>query len=226
MTHNSMVSSSSLAARLPADLRSPFPARLPILLPLPSQPQPIILDTNLRTPTSARLMKNYHMRITPRPIILCEGGEKVSAERKEALEASGATVKELKVDGELLYYFLRLIRVLMNFSSAEQGRLSLESLLKQEYVGRSLMVEGGASVISTFLASGLVDLVVMTIAPVLIGDGVSMLSEGVSPDPRRWAIRSLSLLSEQAIPPELRLVARKTFGHDIVIVCRPVQRVA
>ncbi|ORY72767.1 dihydrofolate reductase-like domain-containing protein [Leucosporidium creatinivorum] len=161
-------------------------ARLPVLLPLPSQPQPIILDTNLRTPTSARLMKNYHMRITPRPIILCEGGEKASAERKEALEASGATVKELEVD--------------------EQGRLSLESLLKQEYVGQSLMVEGGASVISTFLASGLVDLVVMTIAPVLIGDGVSMLSKG-------------------AIPPELRLVARKTFGHDIVIVCRPVQRV-
>lgn len=42
------------------------------------------------------------------------------------------------------------------------------------------MVEGGASVISTFLASGMVDLVVMTVAPVLIGDGVSMLSEGVS----------------------------------------------
>lgn len=36
------------------------------------------------------------------------------------------------------------------------------------------MVEGGANVISTFLASGLVDLVLITIAPVYVGlDGVS-----------------------------------------------------
>jgi len=174
--------SSSLAARFPQLIFAPpFAARLPVLLPLPSQPQPIILDTHLRTPTSARLMKNHHMRITPRPIILCEGGERQSAERKEALEASGATVKELEVDGEILCYLLRSIRALTGLSAADQGRLSLEALLKEESVGRSLMVEGGASVISSFLASGLVDLVVMTIAPVLIGDGVSMLSEGVSP---------------------------------------------
>lgn len=57
-------------------------------------------------------MKNHHMRITPRPIILCEGGDQLSAERKEALEASGATVKELAVDGELLCYFLPPIRIL------------------------------------------------------------------------------------------------------------------
>lgn len=36
------------------------------------------------------------------------------------------------------------------------------------------MVEGGANVISTFMASGLVDLVLITIAPVYVGlDGVS-----------------------------------------------------
>lgn len=67
-----------------------------------------------------------------------------------------------------------------SFGPPENGRLSLPSLLSKDYVGRSLMIEGGASVISTFLASGLVDLVVITIAPVLVGDGVSMLSEGVS----------------------------------------------
>lgn len=174
--------SSSLSAAPNSQLTSAlsFAARLPVLLPLPSQPQPIVLDTHLRTPTSARLMKNHHMRITPRPIILCEGGDQVSAERKEALEASGATVKELQVDGELLHYIQQPTRGLIALSSAAHGRLSLELLLKQEYVGQSLMVEGGASVISAFLASGLVDLIVITIAPVLVGDGVSMLREGVS----------------------------------------------
>lgn len=43
------------------------------------------------------------------------------------------------------------------------------------------MVEGGASVISAFLASNLVDLVIITIAPVLVGDGIGLLREGVRP---------------------------------------------
>jgi 2,5-diamino-6-(ribosylamino)-4(3H)-pyrimidinone 5'-phosphate reductase len=44
------------------------------------------------------------------------------------------------------------------------------------------MVEGGASVISSFLSTpGLVDLVIVTVAPVLVGDdGVSAAKEGVS----------------------------------------------
>ena len=45
---------------------------------------------------------------------------------------------------------------------------------------RSLMVEGGASVISSFLVSGLVDLVIITIAPVYVGDGIGVFQPGVS----------------------------------------------
>lgn len=46
--------------------------------------------------------------------------------------------------------------------------------------GNSLMIEGGASVISSSLASpGLVDLVVITVAPVLVGEGISMIGDGV-----------------------------------------------
>lgn len=41
------------------------------------------------------------------------------------------------------------------------------------------MVEGGASIISSFLESGLVDLVIITIAPVLIGNGVRVIRSGV-----------------------------------------------
>lgn len=64
-------------------------------------------------------------------------------------------------------------------------RIDLHKFLHEEvatpYLGRSLMVEGGASVISSFLATpGLVDLVIVTVAPVLVGDeGVSVTKEGV-----------------------------------------------
>lgn len=42
------------------------------------------------------------------------------------------------------------------------------------------MVEGGASVITSFLDSGLVDLIIITIAPVFIGDGIGVFKPGVS----------------------------------------------
>lgn len=83
-----------------ARLTSHLAARLPILLPLPSQPQPLVLDTSLRTPVSARLMKNHHMRITPKPIILCSATA-AAPDRREALESAGARIEELDVEGEL-----------------------------------------------------------------------------------------------------------------------------
>lgn len=52
-------------------------------------------------------------------------------------------------------------------------------MLDTVVVGTSLMVEGGASVISAFLSSHLVDLVIITIAPTLVGDGIGLLREGV-----------------------------------------------
>lgn len=42
------------------------------------------------------------------------------------------------------------------------------------------MVEGGAGVISSFLQQGLFDLLIITIAPVIVGDGVSAVKSGVS----------------------------------------------
>ncbi|KAI5481940.1 Ras-related protein Rab-18 [Pseudohyphozyma bogoriensis] len=63
---------------------------------------------------------------------------------------------------------------------ADTKRLSLASLLTHPDLGDSLMVEGGASIISSFLTSKLVDLVIITIAPVLVGEGVGMVSPGVS----------------------------------------------
>ena len=64
-----------------------------------------------------------------------------------------------------------------------RGHLSLETLLDtpalQEYLGRSLMIEGGSSIISGFLPSPKVDLVVATVAPIYVGDGVDLIRPGV-----------------------------------------------
>ena len=60
------------------------------------------------------------------------------------------------------------------------GHISLEGLFSTlwENKMRSVMVEGGASVISSFLKSGLVDSFLLTIAPVYVGkDGVSAVED-------------------------------------------------
>jgi len=59
------------------------------------------------------------------------------------------------------------------------GRVDLNALLDclGELGVKSLMVEGGAAVISSFLTNSLVDLVVLTIAPVFLG-GLKSLEEG------------------------------------------------
>jgi 3,4-dihydroxy 2-butanone 4-phosphate synthase/GTP cyclohydrolase II len=108
------------------------------------QPQPVVLDSHLRFPLGARLMKH------PRSpwIGTLESGE---TEKSLALEACGATILTLPGDA--------------------RGQVDLSSLL--ERLGglgvASLMVEGGAGVISSFLRDGLVDQVMLTIAPLFLG---------------------------------------------------------
>ena len=109
-----------------------------------SHPQPVILDTHLRTPLEALILKH------PRPpYIACTEG--ALGERKTALLNAGA--------------------LLIPLPEAENGLLDLELLLqslKSRGMG-SLMVEGGARVITSFLAAALVDLLVLTISPRLVG---------------------------------------------------------
>jgi len=81
------------------------------------------------------------------------------------------------------------------------GRLSLAHVLDEIVVGQSVMVEGGAAVINSFLSSGLVDLVVVTTAPFNVGEGVSV---------------------EQSVAGvKLEQLASKQFGEDTVTVLRP-----
>ena len=107
-------------------------------------PQPVILDSRLRFPTWARLLKGER-----RPWIATT--EAADAGRAAALEAAGA----------------RIIRL----PAGPDGLVNLPALLAHLHRAhiRSLMVEGGATVISNFLAAHLADRLALTIAPMLLG---------------------------------------------------------
>lgn len=108
-------------------------------------PQPVILDSHLRTPVSARLFSH-----PKHPIIACLESS-AALDKARELAAAGAII--LPVAGD------------------ENGTISLPELLMllHQHNISSLMVEGGARVIQSFLAHNLVDRVVITIAPIFLG---------------------------------------------------------
>ncbi len=103
-------------------------------------PQPIVLDTLIRMPKSARLCRHPDKQCW----IL------TTSSHSDA-EFSGAEIISLIDTG------------------TESVPLDAALQLLLERGIKSLMVEGGATVISAFLRARLVDAVVMTVAPVLLG---------------------------------------------------------
>jgi GTP cyclohydrolase II len=118
--------------------------RLTVRLVPGRNPQPVILDSHLRFPLTARLLRS-----DCRPWILTTTA--ASPEREAALQAAGAQIARLPAD--------------------RQGRVSLPAAL--DYLGQqqisSLMVEGGAEVISSFLNERLANQLIVTVAPLLVG---------------------------------------------------------
>lgn len=109
-----------------------------------NHPKPIVFDSHLRTPATARLL-----RTPPAAWILC--GPQAPSERRQNLIQAGARVFEVE----------------QQESGGLDGNHAMQ-LLRDEGIGR-LMVEGGARVISYFLQLGLADLLVLTIAPSFLG---------------------------------------------------------
>jgi 3,4-dihydroxy 2-butanone 4-phosphate synthase/GTP cyclohydrolase II len=107
-------------------------------------PQPIVVDSRLRFPPYANLLKNCR---TP----WIAASEDADPERQAALEKIGARVLRLP--------------------TGANGWVDLNALLRRlgEMGLDSLMVEGGAQIITSFLSARLVDQVVLTIAPMLVG---------------------------------------------------------
>ncbi|HEX7974457.1 MAG TPA: RibD family protein [Anaerolineales bacterium] len=147
-------------------------------------PQPVILDSRLRFPPRARLLAPG--RRTPWIATL----ESANQERRVELEAAGARLLILPPD--------------------PQGRVALPALL--EYLARqgvnSLMVEGGAQVITGFLARRLANWAVLTIAPLFIGGLHAVESGGEEP--------TSAVLSPAGFP-RLRSPQSAQLGEDLIV---------
>ena len=130
-------------------------------------PARLVLDARLRLPETAKVCQ-----VSEASTAVYTGDRSDSA-KTARLEARGVEVRTLPV---------------------LSGRLSLEALLDD--LGnrgiRSLFVEGGAAVLTSFLAAGLADRAVVVTAPFLLGAGVEAVGDlgrrvlSEVPRPVRW----------------------------------------
>ena len=152
-----------------------------------AHPTPVVLDTHLRFPLDAQLLR-------------CEGPDPIIAtnqsapdDRKRALESRNATVIRL---------------------SCDDSGICLDALLDAlgERDFQSIMVEGGTEVITSFLHRRLVDRLILTIAPMLVGGQPALKT----PDSAPAAEPSPSSF------PRLSNVQYQWFGEDLVMEGTPV----
>jgi 3,4-dihydroxy 2-butanone 4-phosphate synthase/GTP cyclohydrolase II len=108
-------------------------------------PQPVVVDSKLRLPLKCHLLQNC---FAPPWIATTDAAD---IERQKILEAAGARVLRLPANAK--------------------GQVDLPSLLKRlgELGIHRVMVEGGASIITSFLSERLVDHLVLTVAPMVVG---------------------------------------------------------
>lgn len=164
--------------------------RLTVRLTEGDHPQPVVLDTQLRFPLNARLLDGDG----PRPIVATN--QESDAARFEALEAAGAQVLRLPCDGSEGVALPALLEALGNRGI------------------RSLMVEGGATVITSFLQHQLVDHVALTVAPIFVG-GLPALRELVP-------VGEDGNVADEASFPRLVNLSYQWLDSDLVIQGDPV----
>ncbi|MBW2429349.1 MAG: RibD family protein [Deltaproteobacteria bacterium] len=158
--------------------------RLNVRLVKGSNPQPIVLDTHLRTPRLAKLLK----RADTRPWII--NAENDQTQQAQALLKAGSLP--------------------ICCDTSRDGKIDLHALMKilaQRQVD-SIMVEGGAQVITSFINARLVDQFIVTVSPRFVG-GLSV-------------INSHGLRSETNL--ELTEVDYRHMGDDLIIWARPKWR--
>jgi 3,4-dihydroxy 2-butanone 4-phosphate synthase/GTP cyclohydrolase II len=147
-----------------------------------NSPQPIILDTRLRTPADAKLVK----RTDRSPWII--NGKENRNKHSLALKTAGAMP--------------------LPCATGEDGKIDLFALMRilAEMEVNSLMVEGGARVITSFINSKLVDHFIITMSPRLVG-GLPVIDSN--------EIKSESYL-------RLAQVNYQHLGDDLIIWAKPV----
>ncbi len=141
--------------------------RLTCRIPEGRNPIRMVLDARLQLPETAELAS---VEEAPTVVYTAEG---VDAQKVTRLTQRGVEIVSMP---------------------AHQGRLPLEAVLadlEQRGVG-SLFVEGGATVLTSFLASGLADRAIVVTAPFLLGAGIDALGDlnnrvlARTPRPLRW----------------------------------------
>jgi 3,4-dihydroxy 2-butanone 4-phosphate synthase/GTP cyclohydrolase II len=158
--------------------------RLNVRLTGGPSPRPIVLDSSLRCPLTARCLEAHR-----RPIVATT--DRASADRRRDLEAQGVTILTVPTCKD-------------NASHLELAVLLRQSLGESI---RSVMVEGGAQVITSFLRARLVDRLVITIAPILVG-GLHGVIELVADEARDF--------------PRLQHATWQKLGNDWVVSGIPV----
>jgi diaminohydroxyphosphoribosylaminopyrimidine deaminase / 5-amino-6-(5-phosphoribosylamino)uracil reductase len=148
-------------------------------VPTAVQPLRVVVDSHLMTPLTARLL-------APPGAVLIYGAADEPA-RAEALRERGAEVVQLP---------------------GEHGKVDLAAMVAD--LGRrgvnELHVEAGHKLNASLLRAGLVDELLVYLAPTLFGDGREMAALGTLPtlaDAMRW-----DFIDVQLVGPDLRVMAR------------------
>ncbi len=183
-----LVLSSSASARFTHQLRAEHDAivvgietilsdnpQLNVRLVAGPDPRPVILDSTMRCPTNARCLDPLR-----HPIVATT--DRASIDRVGEFEAKGVCVMRLP---------------------ERESQVDLAALLDRLGAGgiRTLMVEGGARVLTNFLLARLVDRFVLTIAPVLVG-GVRAVNR---------------VLAASNVFPRLRNATLQQLGPDWIV---------
>lgn len=150
--------------------------RLNVRLAIGKNPQPIIIDSHLKFPPTAKLLQKK-----PQPWIITTSY--ADHHNQEILESAGTQVWRLP--------------------TSPGGRVNLQILLEQ-LGGKgvdTVMVEGGAGIITSFLQGQLVDYMILTLTPHILGG--------------LHATQNLSFDSSQQ--PRLRQPHYEPLGEDIIV---------
>lgn len=122
-----------------------------------ASPLRVVLDSRLRLPPDSTIARTAGR--LPTVVFCADAGDADQQERRRTLEALSLRVIPLRPDGE--------------------GRLPPRDAL--EWLGRqglrSLFVEGGGRVITSFLRAGVVERLLVVVAPLLIGEGISAVGD-------------------------------------------------
>jgi 3,4-dihydroxy 2-butanone 4-phosphate synthase/GTP cyclohydrolase II len=156
--------------------------RLTVRLVDGPDPQPIVLDSRLRIPHSSQLVRKNRVK----PWVISTNG--ISNKREKSLHDKGVQI--------------------IQCTSSEFGRIDINALVKllADKGVNSIMIEGGAQVISDFIAKGLVDQFVITITPQLVG-GLRVID---------------SLYINPNFELKLDMIEYQRCGQDLILWAKPL----